>query len=32
MLVIISNIANNVVYIGHWVDFVRHFLIAKEGI
>jgi hypothetical protein len=32
MLAIVSHIANNGVYIGHWVDFMKHFLIAKEGI
>jgi hypothetical protein len=33
MLAIVSHIANNGVYIGqHWVDSMKHFLIAKEGI
>ncbi len=31
MLVIVSHITNNGVYINHWVDFVK-LLIAKEGI
>jgi hypothetical protein len=32
MLAIVSHIANNGVYIGHGVDFVRHLFVAKEGI
>jgi hypothetical protein len=30
MLVVVSHIANNGVYIGHWDDYVRRFFIAKE--
>jgi hypothetical protein len=32
MLAIVSHITNDGVYISHWVDFVKHLLIAKEGI